>query len=123
MRERIAQAFERITPEIELAMDLIEGICLSRCVGSTTLSMYVRGEATVKSRQRKVERMYQNGLQEEEALLKATKKILGERKFDISIDRSNWKYGKQHVNALAAFASDGSRRAFRDNDVRKQVRQ
>lgn len=115
MRERIAQEFERSTPEIEMVIDkiemvidMIEGICQSRSVSSTALSRYIRGEAEVESKQRRIERLYQRGLRDEGAIQEGIYRLLGGRKFDISIDRSNWKYGRKHVNALAAFASDGN---------------
>jgi hypothetical protein len=105
MKTSILQNFEICTPEITLAVDLIMGIYESRQVGSTSLSAYVSGNSSTSSKQRRIERFYSNNYVAPEYLLGAIKKMFGAKKFILSFDRTNWKFGKSSVNAFAAFAS------------------
>lgn len=108
MREKLPQYFEKCTPEINLIIDLICGLCESRKTSSTALSMCVTGGAKVASKQRRIERFLKKGLDDEQALWDAIGKIFSNRKVVLSFDRTNWQYGSTHVNALIAFASDGN---------------
>lgn len=105
MRNSILQNFEISTPEIELATDLIMGIYDSRQVGSTSLSAYISGDASIASKQRRIERFYSKAYIDSEYLLGAIKKMFGAKKFVLSFDRTNWEFGKSSINAFAAFAS------------------
>jgi hypothetical protein len=108
MREKLQQYFEECTPKIDLLIDLIYGLCESRKTSSTALSIYVTGCAKVSSKQRRIERLLQRGLDNEEALWDAIGNILNNRKVVLSLDRTNWKFGSKHINAFVAFASDGN---------------
>jgi IS4 transposase len=108
MKERIQQFFEISTPEIELAVDLITGIYASRGVSSTSLAKYVRGGAETASKQRRIERFYSEGYVDPESLIDAIREMFVEKKFKLSLDRTNWKFGKNDLNAFAAFASSGN---------------
>ena len=107
MRKKILQNFEISTPENELVADLICGITETRKTSSTSLSSYVIGNAKTSSKQRRIERMYNKGLDNPEGLLEAIQKIFRAKKINLSLDRTNWKHGKSYVNAFAAFGSIG----------------
>lgn len=107
MREMIQQNFTKSTPEIQFLTDLIYGIYSERRVSSTALSTYVSGGSKLASKQRRIERMYSAGLQDLQEVKDALRNAFGAKKVRISLDRTNWKYGKEHINAFAAFASDG----------------
>lgn len=105
MKNSILQNFEICTPEVELATDLIMGIYDSRQVGSTGLAAYVSGTASIASKQRRIERFYSKSYIDPDYLTGALKKMFGVKKFALSLDRTNWKFGKSSINAFAAFAS------------------
>jgi len=105
MHDIILQYFERKSPEIDLAIDLIIGICLSKQTGSRGLASYVRGDASLDSKERRIERFRERNSVDKDTLLDATKKMLGMKKFVLSLDRTNWKFGKTDINAFAAFGS------------------
>ena len=103
----ITQYFETCTPSIILAVDLITGIYRSKKVSSSVLAMHVSGAASVSSKQRRIERMYRNNYVEKSFLLDAIQKMFGNGSFILSLDRTNWKFGKKSINALGAFATRG----------------
>ncbi|MCE2992362.1 MAG: transposase [Candidatus Jidaibacter sp.] len=107
MKEYIQQFFEICTPEIKLATDLIMGLCEGRKVSGTALAYYVSGDASIKSKQRRIERFYNKRRIEPSYLLEAIKNIFGKEKFTLSFDRTNWKYGAKSINAFVAFAFRG----------------
>lgn len=108
MKEIIQQSFETCTPKIELVVDLIIGIYKSREVSSTSLARHVCGGAETASKLRRVERFYSEGYIDTEALINAIRKMFGEKKFKLSLDRTNWEFGKKDLNAFAAFATSGN---------------
>jgi hypothetical protein len=104
----IQQYFEISTPEIALAVDLINGIYESRQVSSNALSAYVSGAASMSSKARRIERFYSKHYVDKNFLVNAIKSMFGFGKFTLSLDRTNWQFGKSDINAFAAFASRGS---------------
>lgn len=108
MKERIQQSFEIRTPKVELAVDLIIGIYRSREVSSTSLARHVCTEAETASKLRRIERFYQQEYIDSESLINAIRRMYGEKKFRLSLDRTNWEFGKKELNAFAAFASRGN---------------
>jgi hypothetical protein len=82
----IHQYFEISTPEITLAVDLINGIYGSRQVSSKALSAYVSGDAKANSKERRIERFYSEGYVEKNFLLGAIKRMYGFGKFTLSLD-------------------------------------
>ena len=107
MREIIQQQFKKSTQKNTLISDLIYGIIDSRKTSSTMLSMYVSGDSKRASKIRRIERFWQKGIGDEYALCDVIDNLLKKRKVQISLDRTNWKNGKDHINALVAYASDG----------------
>ncbi|MDF3047562.1 MAG: transposase, family [Candidatus Midichloriaceae bacterium] len=107
MKEYIQQFFEICTPEIKLATDLIMGLCEGRKVSGAALAYYVSSNASIKSKQRRIERFYHKGHIEPSYLLAAIKNIFGKEKFTLAFDRTNWKYGTKSINAFVAFAFRG----------------
>jgi hypothetical protein len=104
MRNMILQTFAISTPEIELATDLIIGLHESRRVSSSFLAHYVSGTSNLSSKQRRIERFYSKNYVAPEYLLGAIRKMFGAKKFVLSLDRTNWEFGKSSVNAFTAFA-------------------
>lgn len=107
MDDIVLQYFPIGTPAIALAADLIQGIYKSRKVSSSALAMYVSGDASVSSKQRRIERMYQHHYIDTTSLLDAISKMFGKERFVLSLDRTNWKYGQKSINTLSAYAVKG----------------
>ena len=108
MKERIQQFFEIRTPKIELVADLIIGIYKSREVSSTSIARHVCGDAETASKLRRIERFYKEGYVDSESLINAIRRMYGEKRFRLSLDRTNWELGKKELNAFAAFATRGN---------------
>ena len=103
MKDTILEFFGIYTSQINTATDLIIGLIKQRHVSSSLLAEYQEGNCKVESKRRKIERFFQH-IMDPEALLAVCVKLLGKRKFILSIDRTNWKSGSTDINAFGGIA-------------------
>ena len=106
MREIIVKHLKKDNRKTPLIVEMVKGVVLSRSVSSTKCANYICGPAKKASKIKRIERFYKGDYMANED---ATGFMLGITKTLIkcSLDRTNWKYGDQDINALALYGKAG----------------
>lgn len=104
MQEIILKTLNKSNKKFEAIAGIIKGIAISRSVSSTRCASYISGEAKLESKIKRVQRCFANSyVEEEDAVNFLCHNFLKDPEVICSLDRTNWEYGKNDINALVLY--------------------
>jgi hypothetical protein len=104
MQEIILKPSNKSNKKIEATAGIIKGMVMSRSVSSTRCASYMPGNAKLESKIKRVERCYAKSyVDEEEAVHFLCSNFSQDSGVICSLDRTNWEYGKNDINALVLY--------------------
>jgi transposase len=102
----ILNELNKSTKHTRMVAEMVKALMLGRKVSSTSCANYLSGTATKESKIRHVERFYSKEyLKQDTAISTLGNQFKGE-KILLSMDRTNWEYGKSDINALIVYGCD-----------------
>ena len=89
-------------PRRECLVNLVLALLSLKSVSLCQLALAMPGEAILESKYRQLQRFFAHCRLDYNQIAKVimTKLWLGSKKYDIVLDRTNWKWGKTHLNIL-----------------------
>lgn len=89
--------------KFNLITELVKSLIKYRETSSTVLASAMDGSAKLESKIRRIERMYNREYLDTELMLKLQRSSLGDGKLALILDRTNWEYGNQDINAFVLY--------------------
>ncbi len=85
---------------LDFLAQFVLGIVATRTVNLTQIALTFCGTAKTASHYRRIQRFFKEFVIPQEMLVSFVLSLLPEGPFWLSMDRTNWKFGKRHINVL-----------------------
>lgn len=83
--------------------EMLKAMVLSRSVSSTKCANYLTGTSKKASKIKRVERFYSRNYLSPDSAVGLLSSGMKNSRIILSMDRTNWEYGKHHINALVVY--------------------
>ncbi|WP_194848413.1 hypothetical protein [Candidatus Neptunochlamydia vexilliferae] len=94
------QNFVWSKPRIDCFVNILLAIILSKTVNLAQLPCFIASKAKQSSRYRRLQRFFEGFTIEVAVVSKLVYRLFGFDKVYLTMDRTNWKWGKCHINIL-----------------------
>lgn len=107
MKDIILSKISKSNRRRKITAEMIQSLVLGRRVSSTICANYLSGTAKKESKIKHVERFYAKGYLDQDSAIDLLFNRLDSGFHLLSLDRTNWEYGKVDINALALYSCSG----------------
>jgi hypothetical protein len=87
-------------PRIECFVNILLALLCTKTVNLTKLTCFIASKSKISSRYRRLQRFFQNFKIDTDLISRFIYQLFGFDKVYLTLDRTNWKWGKSHINIL-----------------------